>query len=68
MLASPSRLVLGARARAARNHLLPEDVARIAEFNPCDGDRPGDCAELTLETLSEWLVCVTGPFWHLLDR
>jgi predicted nucleic acid-binding protein len=36
-------------------NLLPEDYARIAEFNQRDADLPGDFADLTLVTLSERL-------------
>ena len=43
------------RARAAQNHLLPEDVACIAELNDRSADLPGDVADLTLVALSERL-------------
>jgi predicted nucleic acid-binding protein len=36
-------------------NLLPEDDARIAELNKRYADLPGDCADLTLVTLSERL-------------
>jgi hypothetical protein len=36
-------------------NLLAEDYARIAERNQRDADLPGDCADLTLVTVSERL-------------